>query len=147
MCCIQKQINNCWWLHSANVKIPLLLINFDYLKLYWRSHCRFCRGRKADITWSFVDKNNGRSTSSCQCTNHPRMRYLFREGGISCNEYRKYTLVRLAEVAIEVQLPVIVEKNDDKVMNLKRRTIRSLSGEEIVAPHMTTIIRGFAKDL
>lgn len=77
----------------------------------------------------------------------PELRNLLIERGISCNEYIKFTLVRLAQVALELQLPVIAAKDDYKVMNLKRRTIRSLAGEEIVAADKTTIISRFTKDL
>lgn len=84
---------------------------------------------------------------SAETVQELRIFFFFLERDIGVLIVIRNILVKLAEVALELQLPVIFEEDDCKITNLKWRTIRSLAGDEIVCQDITTIISRFTKDL
>lgn len=56
----------------------------------------------------------------------PELREFLQERGVKCSLSKKIELVRLCELAVELNLEIIIAKNDVddyKVMDLKRRTV------------------------
>ena len=69
----------------------------------------------------------------------PELRQFLSQRGISCYEYRKLKLVRLAEVAFELNLDVITPEDDYKDVLTKRRTIKNHDGSFSVAPDLDKV--------
>ena len=55
--------------------------------------------------------------------------------GVTCSIYRKEHLVRLCEIAVELDLEVVQTEDDYKDMDLSRRTVDN----DIILPDVTTI--------
>ncbi|CAG2217390.1 unnamed protein product [Mytilus edulis] len=63
--------------------------------------------------------------------------------GVTCYFYRKDHLVKLCDLALELQLPILNEENDMEpditISSLTRRTL-VIGGKEVIAPEVSSIV-------
>jgi len=78
------------------------------------------------------------NASDFQHMHVPSLKGFLTERGITCSLYRKQHLVRLCEIAVELDLEVVDTKDDYKDMDLSRRTI-NLNGSTYIIPEVTSI--------
>ncbi|XP_071142126.1 uncharacterized protein [Mytilus edulis] len=69
----------------------------------------------------------------------PDLKTFLTKRGITCSLYRKQQLVRLYEIAVELQLEVTQTQNDYKDMDSFRRTVE-VNGAKYVLPEITTVL-------
>lgn len=72
--------------------------------------------------------------------------FSFRERCISCSFSRKFGLVKLCELAVELTLEVIPtdDEGDYKVMDIKRRTVEE-NGVNVIIPSPTDDITWYKR--
>lgn len=70
----------------------------------------------------------------------PELREFLQKRGVNCSLSKRIGLVRLCELAVELNLEMIVkcDLNDYKVMDLKRRTVE-VNGVNAVIPSPTEV--------
>ncbi|VDI55777.1 Hypothetical predicted protein [Mytilus galloprovincialis] len=69
----------------------------------------------------------------------PDLKTFLTKRGITCSLYRKQQLVRLCEIAVELQLEVTQTQDDYKDMDSFRRTVE-VNGAKYVLPEITTVL-------
>lgn len=79
------------------------------------------------------------SKDNFQCWNVPDLKTFLHDRGISCSLSRKHELLRLCELAVELELETVSLCVDDyEQMDTKRRTILT-DGGEIVIPKLSHV--------
>ena len=78
--------------------------------------------------------------------NVPELKRYLSDRGISCSLQRKIDLLRLCELANEIDLEILSQEDDYDVMDRKRRTIVTEKRDEVVLEKVTEI-QEWNKDL